>query len=516
MTFIPVRAAVCLMVAAFATALSAQNIDSLFQQFNRQHDAGHYTQSEQLARQMLATSTTPGWRAASLNCLGRALMNQDRLPEAESQLKQAAQIQLQPTNVNNGWIPANLGIVYRKQQKYAEAERWLQSALAFFQRRNPNSSEVASVLTSFGSLEVARDRFDKALEYHQRALAMRESIFGAGSEQVGYSQQHVANDLRNLKRYAESGDYFKRAIATLEKNLGPDHNELAIALNSSGFLYRATSDFAKAETADRRALAIREKHFAPNNEDVLSSLEHLQEDLKSQGRTADADELQASIAAAKAWKPRVEITATTASVKDGSATVATVKRGDRFDVIQTSGDLLAIAFNAGKGNKTGWIKSSDARVVNNPADSSSLAATPIVWRDFTPPGTKCSVVLPGSPRHDVQTASGVEADAYTVDCEEGTFRVGFFNIPAGIAFNKEAGAAAIAAARKGKIVSKKDIEVDFNPAYEVDIELPDGKLFRTRSLRVSRKYYELSLQASPAVVKGEIGNKFFGSFKLQD
>jgi tetratricopeptide (TPR) repeat protein len=59
--------------------------------------------------------------------------------------------------------------------------------------------------------------------------------------------------------YREAIPIAQRALTIREKVFGPEHPYTAQALNHLGDFYRATGTYAKAEPLLQRALAIREK-----------------------------------------------------------------------------------------------------------------------------------------------------------------------------------------------------------------------------------------------------------------
>lgn len=89
--------------------------------------------------------------------------------------------------------------------------------------------------------------------------------------------------------------------------------------------------------------------------------------------------LAAALCAAPCWATEeVEIIAESAPVKARQATVATVKRGERYRVVQTTGPWTAIVIGEGADRKEGWVLNDKLRAVVDPSltDESPAPAAP--------------------------------------------------------------------------------------------------------------------------------------------
>jgi tetratricopeptide (TPR) repeat protein len=163
-----------LVLAIMTSPLQAQDMDSLFREFNRQFDAGSYAEAERTARRMVAASPTQSWLAASLNVQGRTLNALRKYDDAVKALERASGIALAADHINRGWIPNNLGIAYRHEKRYDDSLRLLERAKREFERlKGSQSREVGAVLENLGWLAHDQDQYDKAEKHHREALAVR-------------------------------------------------------------------------------------------------------------------------------------------------------------------------------------------------------------------------------------------------------------------------------------------------------------------------------------------------------
>jgi PAS domain S-box-containing protein len=112
-----------------------------------------------------------------------------------------------------------------------------------FEDRTPDKRKIANVLTNIGIVYWNMEDFDTALQYHTRALDMRNS--------VGYSKMEMGMTLNNLGLVAaDKGDkrkgleYYRRALKLYE-DAGYKRG-VAAALNNIAEAYSALRDYPRA------------------------------------------------------------------------------------------------------------------------------------------------------------------------------------------------------------------------------------------------------------------------------
>src|SRR5262249_43574991 len=81
--------------------------------------------------------------------------------------------------------------------------------------------------------------------------------------------------LRDAGKYDEAIPLFERALEIRERIFGPDHRDVADVLNSLAILYYYKGDYVRAEPLCQRALIIREKALGPWHPNVADSLRDL-------------------------------------------------------------------------------------------------------------------------------------------------------------------------------------------------------------------------------------------------
>jgi tetratricopeptide (TPR) repeat protein len=117
----------------------------------------------------------------------------------------------------------------------------------------------------------------------ERALAIREELFGPEHPETVTSLLNLGNLLREQGDLSGARPYLERALAISEKALGPDDPDTATSLGNLGAVLRAQGDLASARTNYERSLAIREKALGPDHPDTAKSINNLAYVLKAQG-----------------------------------------------------------------------------------------------------------------------------------------------------------------------------------------------------------------------------------------
>ncbi|HUE85950.1 MAG TPA: tetratricopeptide repeat protein [Vicinamibacterales bacterium] len=108
---------------------------------------------------------------------------------------------------------------------------------------------------TLGLIEADAGRFAEALEYHLKALAIRERE--GDTEGLSYSFNNLGNAYRNMGEYDTALEYHKQGLA-LKIELGNPSSE-AYSHHNIGLVYFAMGDDPNALAAYRRGLEIRER-----------------------------------------------------------------------------------------------------------------------------------------------------------------------------------------------------------------------------------------------------------------
>ena len=150
------------------------------------------------------------------------------------------------------------------------------------------NAERAELLNRAGLYFHGRANYSGARLLYERALAIREKLFGSEHPDTATSLNTLARLLREQGDLMGARPLMERALAIREKVLGPEHPDTATSLANLAVLLRAQGDLAQAHPLFERALAIREKALGPDHPDTARSLGNLAVLLQAQGDPAGA------------------------------------------------------------------------------------------------------------------------------------------------------------------------------------------------------------------------------------
>lgn len=125
-------------------------------------------------------------------------------------------------------------------------------------------NNLAGVPLSLGKLEDAR-------KLHERALAIREKTLGPVSADVAVSVNALASLDEDEDKLEDAERGFRRALKIWETVLGPEHPDVAVAHNNLGNLLRRKGDYPGAIAELERATAI----WPPEHPNGITALGNL-------------------------------------------------------------------------------------------------------------------------------------------------------------------------------------------------------------------------------------------------
>jgi CHAT domain-containing protein/tetratricopeptide (TPR) repeat protein len=286
--------AACLLVSPFGRAQA----QSPFQQYEAAKNAGRYPEAERIAAGQLrgAIAQRQESRIATWSTnLGNVYQRQGRYADAAA-LHEGALAYYERTRGPNSLDAAlslgNLAIDYREQGRYTESEQLQRRALNIRERTlGPNHPDVAKSLTNLGLDCDAQGRYTEAESFYTRAIAIKESSLGPEHPELARTINGLANVHWKQSRYTEAASLHKRAMAINEKWLGTGHPSVADNLNNLGLVYWNQGRYAEAEPLYKRAITIKERTLGATHPGVAQSLNNLALVYSDQGRYAEAEHL---------------------------------------------------------------------------------------------------------------------------------------------------------------------------------------------------------------------------------
>ena len=101
--------------------------------------------------------------------------------------------------------------------------------------------------------------YPKALEFHAKALNIREKVLGKDHPDTANSYNSIGYVYSDMGDYPKALDFYTKALNIREKVLGKDHPDTANSYNNIGSVYNYMGDYPKALEFYTKALNIREK-----------------------------------------------------------------------------------------------------------------------------------------------------------------------------------------------------------------------------------------------------------------
>jgi CHAT domain-containing protein/tetratricopeptide (TPR) repeat protein len=178
----------------------------------------------------------------------------------------------------------------RDAGKYDEAIPLFERALEIRERIfGPDHRDVADVLNSMAILYYYKGDYVRAEPLCQRALIIREKALGPWHPNVADSLRDLAFICVDKGDYAGAELLCQRALTIKERELGPEHPGLASYIHNLALFCQTQRNYVKAEPLYRRALAIREKMPGPEHPDVAQTLNNLANIYRDKGDYAKAE-----------------------------------------------------------------------------------------------------------------------------------------------------------------------------------------------------------------------------------
>ena len=200
-------------------------------------------------------------------------------------------------DVRVGATQNRLGMVYREEKKYTDAENSFRKALTIFEDvYGSDSLDVANINYNIGSLQLAQGKAPGAMSALKKALETYRRLFGDASLKTADALCGVGDSLRMLKAWQEAEIPLKQCAGIREHDGGVLNADFGEAENSLGFVYHHEGKYALADGSFKMAERIRERSKGITSPELAETLEGHATLLREMGRDLEADK-DAKIAA---------------------------------------------------------------------------------------------------------------------------------------------------------------------------------------------------------------------------
>ncbi|HEX4273953.1 MAG TPA: tetratricopeptide repeat protein [Bryobacteraceae bacterium] len=185
----------------------------------------------------------------------------------------------------------SLGLVYRAEKKYGDAEASYRRALIIIQSMYGDSTDTANVNFNIAGVMLEEGHQAEALPYIVKTLATYERLFGSNSEKTAAALCMQGDAYRALKRFQEAEGPLHRCGDIREAVHGLYNSEVADALYSLAVVYVAEGKASAAEPRFKLVEQIREKTAGITSPLLAQTMEEHAAVLKSLGRDDEAAKL---------------------------------------------------------------------------------------------------------------------------------------------------------------------------------------------------------------------------------
>jgi len=173
----------------------------------------------------------------------------------------------------NAWSVLLL-VVADRQRRFEEATLIRSLGAAAIARADDDAAR-ALWASSEGIALLRMGNFAEAKVAQERALALRERVFGPDHPDVAGSLHNLATVTCNLGDCLAARGLLERAVAISERTLGPEHPDTAMSLGNLAIVLRRIGDYQGAVAVNERVIAIKERALGPEHRSVAASLNNL-------------------------------------------------------------------------------------------------------------------------------------------------------------------------------------------------------------------------------------------------
>jgi tetratricopeptide (TPR) repeat protein len=196
-----------------------------------------------------------------------------------------------PNDIRAGSTLNSLGLVYRAEKKYGDAEGAYRRALVIMEAAYGESIDVGNINFNIAGVMFDQGHQADALPYLQKTLPIYQRLLGDASLKTAATLCMEGDAFRLMKRYPEAETVLRKCADIREMDSGLQTNDLADALYSLALTYVGEGNFTAAETRLKLVETIREKTLGITSPLVAQTMEDHAAALKQLGRDREAGKL---------------------------------------------------------------------------------------------------------------------------------------------------------------------------------------------------------------------------------
>ena len=166
----------------------------------------------------------------------------------------------------------NIGTIYGKQGNYQQALEWHQKALAIKEKIwGVESPDTAVSYNNIGLIYDAQGCYQQALACYQKTLTVFEKVLGGEHPSTATAYNNIGEIYRKQNKYPQALEWHQKALVVRKKVWGVEHPDTAASYDNIGIVYKEQGDYQKTLTYYQKARTIFEKILGVEHPDTAKS-----------------------------------------------------------------------------------------------------------------------------------------------------------------------------------------------------------------------------------------------------
>ena len=173
---------------------------------------------------------------------------------------------------------------------YRLSDTTLQKAQKQFEENNADLTIEALILSDLGSIKDSLHKYQEALAYYQKSLALLQELVGDKDRDTARCFNNIGSAFGNLGNHEKALEYKEKALGIQLTLLTENDPETAASYSNIGISYGKLGNQEKALEYQEKALKIRKNILGENHPDTAYSYSSIASSLKDMGKISEAIE----------------------------------------------------------------------------------------------------------------------------------------------------------------------------------------------------------------------------------
>lgn len=170
----------------------------------------------------------------------------------------------------------NLGVLYCDNTNYDKALEYHNKALSInIQLLGTDHLDTATSYNNIGTVYDDLGEFDRALEYYHKALAIEEKVLGQELLNIANTYNNVGGAYLHKGEYNKALEYYDKSLKINEKIIGTDSPFIATSYCNIGTAYDYMGQYETALEYNLKSLKITEQFFGHSHPETATSYNNI-------------------------------------------------------------------------------------------------------------------------------------------------------------------------------------------------------------------------------------------------